>query len=159
MRNLIMISILILFSKQICAQQLETDKFEVILHHPLSISFDDIDELLSPKILPNAIELRVGLSNPSRVLATLRAPTEENSTSFDYKIKLKPNRNTSPYPALISPEVALSSSRSSLLFTDPHEESGVGYYSIFYDVIIDPLENFIQDPQFDFEINFIITTL
>lgn len=135
--------------------QPNSEKISVKTISTIQFTYQDINELLQPKQINNAIELKVKVKeNTLNVFAQVMSTNPDYYQFFNNKLALR-LQNHNSYNASTTNEVLLSNSPS-LLFTQPsvpHTE----HFDFYYDLILYPSTTFANAGMYDFSITFTMT--
>ncbi|MGN6568422.1 MAG: hypothetical protein ACTHJ0_10740 [Flavipsychrobacter sp.] len=139
-----------------CLAQVTQDNVAVSTNTPLIFSYGSIDELQIPKIIQNAIELKLTPKNYSRnVMASISyVGVSQNEIPVDW-LSLKLASKSSINATIYKVQNPLSSSPV-LLFIQPPSPSNQDL-TFNYDLILSPLHTFINTGNFTFNIVISIT--
>ncbi len=158
MKHLRILFFLLLFSIRSFAQGVKADNMIALsIINPLSISYNNIEEVKSAKVINNAFELKVkSASRGSNIYASLifKSNNDNNPLKQSLALKLR-EKNSSSCQAVLG-EVPLSNSPTFLLFQPTYNENN-GISSLSYDFIVKPMYTFVKSGDYDFYINFTMT--
>lgn len=147
--------VLIFFPALSKAQADADNSFHVTLNTPLIISYSNIDEVLAPKVLPNAIELTLTPKGYTRTIMVSINYTGISQTDIAPNwISLKLRSVNSSNVTIYQPQVNLSLSPI-LLFSLP-ASTGNENIILTYDLVINPSYTFLLTGNINYAIAFSI---
>jgi len=135
----------------ISKSQVSADNVSLNTTVPLVISYSSIDELLAPKALHNAIEIKLNPNKYSRnIMAHINfTGPQQNSVPADW-VSLKLTSKTSGNSIVYKIQNTLSASPV-LLFTQPPSPTNEEL-TFYYDIVLSPLNSFINTGSFNFNV-------
>ena len=135
----------------ISKSQVSADNISLNTTVPLIISYSSIDELLAPKVLHNAIEIKLNPNKYSRnIMAHINfTGPQQNSVPADW-VSLKLTSKTSGNSIVYKMQNTLSASPV-LLFTQPPSPTNEEL-TFYYDIVLSPLNSFINTGSFNFNV-------
>ena len=141
--------ILLTLIPAISKSQVSADNISLNTTVPLVISYSSVDELLSPKVLHNAIEIKLNPNKYSRnIMAHINfTGPQQNSVPADW-VSLKLASKTSGNSIVYKTQNTLSASPV-LLFSQPPSPSNEDL-TFYYDVVLSPLNTFTNTGSFNF---------
>lgn len=125
-----------------------------MLQSPI-ITYLTFEELMSPKVLANAIELSLKVKQSKAQIYGSINYLESTGTGLIGKLCVKYNNTNSTSANINYNEVPLSETPA-LLFSQPAFGNGVDHYKFYYDLMIAPLTELVA-PQNNFTITFTLT--
>ncbi len=151
-----LLPILLLFSSSLTSYGPPgSEKISVKTIQNIHFTYQNINELLQPKQINNALELKVKVKqNTFNVFAHVVAVNPDYFQYFDSKLALR-LQNHNSYNASANNEVKLTESPM-LLFTQPHV-TNTEHFSFFYDLILYPSTTFSNAGLYNFSIAFTMT--
>lgn len=154
MKNLL--PILLLFSSYLTTYgQPGSEKISVNTIRNIQFSYQNTNELLQPKQINNALELKVKVKqNTLNVFAHVIATDPDYFQYFNNKLALR-LQNHNSYNTNATNEVTLSESPM-LLFTQPYV-THTEHFSFYYDLILYPSTTFANAGLYNFSIAFTMT--
>lgn len=139
-----------------CQAQISQDNVTISANAPLIFNYGSIDELQIPKVIQNAIEVKLTPKNYSRnVMASINyVGLSQNEIPIDW-LSLRLTNKSSVNATIYKSQNALSASPV-LLFIQPPSPSNQDL-TFNYDLILNPLHTFISTGNFTFNIVISIT--
>lgn len=149
MKNLLIILLTLL--PAISKSQVSADNISLNTTGPLVVSYSSIDELLVPKVLHNAIEIKLSPNKYSRnVMAHVNfTGPQQNSIPADW-LSIKLVSKTSSNSIVYKTQNTLSASPT-LLFTQPPSPANEDL-TFYYDLVLSPLNTFVNTGSFNFNV-------
>lgn len=137
------------------AQHLRSERFTLTNSFPLMFTYGDVDELLAPKTIHNAIELSVKpRSTNCSVFAQVVFLNGNLNNDYTNKLSIKLT-NTNSYNSTVNREPVILTSSPVLLFMQP--DGDAEQYSFAYNVTLNPFTTFVSTGQANFSIIFTMT--
>lgn len=132
------------------------NKISVSVINPLNFAFSNAMELLNPKIISNALQLSINVEQQN-LNVYAQTSFSENDLNGMKLLSLKLASKTST-DAVVNTEMAALSDVPTLLFMQPRCLEGSKQHLFYYDLIMNPVQKMIQPGNYNFSINFTITT-
>lgn len=151
-----LLPILLLISSSLTSYgQPGSEKISVKSIQNIQFSYQNANELLQPKQINNALELKVKVKqNTFNVFAHIISVNPDYFQYFNNKLALR-LQNHNSYNASTTSEVTLSESPM-LLFTQPYV-THTEHFSFYYDLILYPSTTFANAGLYNFSIAFTMT--
>jgi len=154
MRRLYLVA-LILFPALSRAQADADNSFHVTLNTPLITSYSNIDEVLAPRVLHNAIELTLTPKGYTRnIMASINYTGISQTDIAPNWISLKLRSVNSSNVIIYQPQVNLS--LSPILLSTLPASSGEQNIILVYDLVINPSNTFLFTGNINYSIAFSI---
>ena len=146
--------ILFTFLSVSCFAQ-NAEKLTVKTLAPIMIKYNNVEELLKPKEINNAIELQVKVKNNNyQIFTQVSSSNASYAESFNNKVSLR-LQNHNSYNANVRDEVLLSETPQ-LLLTQPSVEH-TEHFDFYYDLVIQPFTTFVSPGAYNIYITFTMT--
>ena len=156
MKSLLLLSLMTLAALQGICRAPNTGSISLNVTNSLFISYNNIDELLTPKISDNSLELRVKTgASAYAVYAQVNFMDPFQNNSFAGKLSLRLRSNTSYNANIKTPQVPLSNTPV-LLFTQP-ATGNPEEFQFFYDLVVGPFDSFVPTGVSNYTINITMT--
>src|SRR5690606_13711715 len=124
---------------------------------PLVFTYSNINELLQPKIITNALELQIKVKGGCTVSANLNYEPDD-ALLFANRLILRHRQSTSNTVVLSLTDIPMTATPISL-FAQPSAGPSAKHYSFYYDLILNPIDQFVDDEQHTFSITFTMSDL
>lgn len=127
----------------------------VVQNSPISFSYQDAEELLAPRVIYNAFDVKLNVGGDNiKVYASILAQGNMKNSELGNALVLHLNYKTAASAIINATDVPLSATPV-LLFTMPRNNGNeIQQHSFIYDVKLLPLKDFIKADFHNFTIIF-----
>lgn len=158
--KLLICILLIIGSFRSYSQIADPDNLNVFINKPLTVSFNSIDELYQPKVINNAIVLKLKVKEYNKSISAQVNFNNVNPGNVPPGwVTLKLTSQDS-YDAIINKYETPLSSTPTLLFIQPGSvDKGAQFFTFYFDVILSPQYVFINPANYNYSITFTMAEL
>lgn len=144
--------LIFLMSKTAYCQSDNADNIRLIIRQPLLFAYEGFEQMLSPKTISNAFELKLKAKNRTcNVSVTLQSTSSSDLYFLTNRLLLRPTYVSSPTLSAMS-EVPLSPMSSILLSVGG--STNTEHHTILYDLVMMPTAQFPSSNNIGFTILF-----
>jgi len=159
MKKIFITLLVLLLAKALQAQNSlgsNAQSIKVNTLQPLVFNYNDLNELEFPKTLYNALHLELKAKAETAIISANVNYTSPAEPALSNKLVLKYSSGNSSSAVINMADIPLTSVPVQLL-QQPTFGNGVDHYSFYYNVILQPVTNFVAQEDNYFVITFTLT--
>lgn len=150
--------LLIIRSFQSYSQIADPESLNVFINKPLTVSYSSIDELCLPKVINNAIALKLKVKEYNKSISAQVNFNNINPADVPPGWVILKLTSQDSYNAIINKYETALSSTPTLLFIQPGStDNEPQFFTFYFDIVLSPQYVFINPSSYNYSITFTMT--